>query len=134
MWISGVTPHTATHDPTAADAVRPAKLSGSTVVAASLAQNTWTDVDLSAIVGANKALVALQVNNVAAAATGFSVRPKGETSNLAAERGANHCQTAAAAGDAGVVIGYTDAAGILQYWSPTAANSTVDLLWWAVIA
>ena len=79
----------------------------------------WTELDLSAYVGANRALVVLKaLNNEAAAKINFAVRPNGDASNF----WAGSCNDAAHKADileqtAIIVVCETDAAGIIEWFA-----------------
>jgi hypothetical protein len=71
------------------------------------APNSWTDLDLSAVVGSNRALVYLKVVNTGTA-NGFTFRTNGGTEDIG-----NNNDMLAAAACTGARIGQNDAAFIL---------------------
>ncbi len=88
----------------------------------------WTDLDLSAVVGANHALVLLKFRNENGAAKNTAFRPNGDTDSSFRSIGC-------AAGNAGGnlfahFIITTDAAGIVEwiYEQAAEAGTTIDVV------
>ena len=97
----------------------------------------WTDIDLSAIVGAKRTLVILRVNNDAAATMTVGFRPKGDTDDMGSgtQGGAHFVKLSSVADEAGIAICYTNAAGVLQYISVAGVRiATIDLIAWGNLA
>lgn len=89
----------------------------------------WTDLDLSAVVGANHALVILRCYNADASARSFAVRPKGETECSFNTSDAFY-KSSPSASSYCELITYTDAAGIIQWWyaQVDVAGITIDVV------
>jgi len=90
----------------------------------------WTDLDLSAVVGANLAIVLLKIT-LAAGGARVAVRKNGDTDD-------QYSGTATGAGGAGqatldatkftVLIAVTDSAGIIEWITNDAVAATVDII------
>ena len=102
------------------------------VAFAGAAPTVWTDLDLSAIVGANHAIVALAITNTATTYT-YAVRRNGDTDTYNIGGTANdHCQSGfnTIAGEKIVLIVETDNAGIIEWKvAGNGLTTTVDVLW-----
>ena len=89
----------------------------------------WTDLDLSAIVGARSALVILKAYNPNAAVKHFVFRPNGETELVNYSSHLMGIYQASALGF-GSVLCYTDDAGILEwmYQQISQAGVIIDVM------
>ena len=96
----------------------------STLVFNAVAPVAWQDLDLSAVVGARKALVLLKFYNNSGDATAqqYKSRPNGfaDTYNY----GVSCTSTAIADAETCFLICYTDAAGLIE-WKSNNAKATV---------
>ena len=90
----------------------------------------WTDLDLSATIGAVASIVLLKVTETDnAAAPTVTVRKNGDADEFVGQtRGA--CVTIAGQNSAfhGVVVCATDAAGVIEWHSSAAQTITVDVI------
>lgn len=91
---------------------------------------TWTDLDLSAVVGANYAEVMLKVYS-ATANKGMAFRKKGDTDEFL--EGVQFitgvaCVHVYNAGRHYVVKVFTNAAGVIQWKHETASTVTIDVM------
>jgi len=89
----------------------------------------WTDLDLSAVVGANIALALLRIEETNAVAQGVGVRRNGETyDTVPAASEMSACAFAeVAASDAAYLLVETDAAGIVEIQRFNAGAGTFDI-------
>lgn len=93
------------------------------------APSTWTDLDLSAVVGSNYAMVFLKIIDTEGGNT-FRVRPNGDTSDSADGSQSSSAGYGASAGYNGAtgravyLIGTTDSSGVIEWDAYTAARDT----------
>lgn len=120
MWSSGVGSSSWTYH-------------GAVIVPANLAAGVWTDIDLSAIVGARRVMVLLRLRNDSTGAAGVAVRAKGDTDLHMNASAANMVDIHAGVTQAGLFVGYTDSSGVIQYWCAAGAQSTLDLIAWILV-
>lgn len=92
---------------------------------------SWTDLDLSAVVGANLAFVLLKVGSNAARIYGF--RQKGDTDEqYDTDNRTGNC-IYLATNTFGIVVVVTDAAGVIQWRTSTGAPvATIDVIGYIV--
>ena len=102
------------------------------VFASAASPLTWTDLNLSAIVGAKKAIVFLLIHNTDAASQPIAFRGNGET-ELGAPSGASSVAAAGtateiAAGGFGLVIVWTDKNGIVEWQGSISRTAAIDIV------
>lgn len=94
---------------------------------------SWTDLDLSATIGANAALVLLKIYAAVGNLGGFAVRKNGDTDEfynaLAAANGVG-CALAAVGGENAYVamLVATDSSGVIEWITQNALTVTVDII------
>lgn len=86
--------------------------------------NTWTDLDLSGVVGSNQALVFLRIYYDTNDAYATYFRKNGETINFDVSRGPNQCAPDPEEG--GYIVIVTDASGIVE-WKCGAAVTGITV-------
>ena len=94
------------------------------------APTTFTDLDLSAVVGSNRALVLLKLFNSEASGKETGFRRNGETELVNKFGGESVAAVTLPATSFGLVLVYTDDAGIIE-WARTSgatAGTTVDVV------
>ncbi len=88
----------------------------------------FTDLDLSAVVGTNAALVYLKIYNPEAGPVVFTFRANGEVEYVTGtEDGSPSCSNIQAT-DFGMVIVHTDDAGKVEWKSAAGVGTTVDVV------
>lgn len=99
------------------------------VFAVAAAPTSFTDLDLSAVVGAKFALVLLKINRDGATGRDYGFRRNGETEFDAVSyiMGAFACNSGGTY-KFGMVLVYTDAAGIVEWMSDSTDAVTVDVI------
>lgn len=91
--------------------------------------SSYTDLDLSGVVGENVALVILKIYNPRASTQSKGFRANGETEFSRYTYDAAHSNAQAIATDFCMVIVHTDSGGIVEWRDSNAnANSTVDIV------
>lgn len=106
--------------------------SGTEVFADAAAPQSYTDLDLSAVVGANRALVHLKVKNTSGSSRTFVFRTNGESDEVGystpdPESGAT-CAAYIRPGYIGYFTVLTDASGIIEWKAAGTTNASVNLL------
>jgi len=95
------------------------------------APTDWTDLDLSAVVGANSAMVLLKISNPTLQLGNTAVRKNGDTDDFLVGAAGGGCAAIinSAATYFNVVLVTTDTSGIIE-WKATAARAgtTVDIM------
>lgn len=90
--------------------------------------STYTDLDLSAVVGAVQRMVYLKVVSSVGTGMRFAFKPKGDTSTYSATMsGANTGTLSSTAGDAVFFLVKTDTAGVVQWTAGTAQDCTITV-------
>jgi len=92
-------------------------------------EDVWTDLDLSAIVGANPAVVFLRIYSPYAGGQYFNTRPNGETEAMSYSPGM--CWGILLnEGEFGITMGITDSAGIIEFHASRTnpSNITIDII------
>ena len=104
-------------------------------IASTLAFNTvapiaWTDLDLSAVVGARKALVLLKFYNYSgdASANQYKTRPNGDAGTY--NYGVSCTATTIGDGENCFLLCYTDVAGIIEWKAGLAKNTSISVDAW----
>ena len=98
--------------------------------ASAAAPTSWTDLDLSAIVGSNVALVMLKVSQSSTASCTMAFRKNGDTeehfpgADLNMGAGAADVKQSAFA----IIMVITDSSGIIEWRAQSGATSTVDVI------
>jgi len=121
--IAPLLPHHAQHEAGGADPVSFSGGSSATnMLPGAPVATTWTDLDLSSVVGSRKAFVLLRILNKAAGTRSLSVRAKGNAGTTDnSQISAGTCVVLE--DDTAYVVGTTDASGVIQYY----AGSTSDI-------
>jgi hypothetical protein len=89
------------------------------------APTTWTDLDLSSVVGSQRALVLLFIDSSSSNALGF--RPNGDTDDWYTTENVSGGMTGSGAGRNHVLV-LTDTSGIVEWKMGSATATTVDLI------
>lgn len=90
---------------------------------------TWTDIDLSAVVGAKQVLAILKV--IATAGQWGAMRQNGDTDSHESGDGENNAGGIAYGGThASIIIVATDGNGVIEYYHSAATNLKVELIGW----
>lgn len=137
MHMSGVAaPHRMNHLDGGTDALAVVAAPG-TLALDGAPPSSWTDLDLSSIVGANVAIVCLAVvANQSGAAHETILQAKGEplTTNTAANYASvNICDVRNVSGSKSEVITYTDASGYVQIMSTSNYAIKVYVQWYILV-
>ena len=92
--------------------------------------SAWTDLDLSAVVGARAALVMLRFYNANAGQSYVVTRPNGETEASETSSGTEPFHSYPKATEFTLLIALTDAAGVIEwkYQRANEANTTIDVI------
>ena len=116
---------------------RPAWQGGSTasltvaeteVFALGAAPNAWTDLDLSAVVGSNLALVLLKVQLTNTSTIAFRQNGDAEEHYSTVHYGANIAKSTGAYSDYTLVVVHTDNAGKVEWKKDDTDNVTIDVV------
>ena len=113
----------------------PMAYDGTVIHSGVLTSPAWTEIDLSAIVGARRALVVLLVQNNAAANVNLTFRPAGHAdifvSDITKACGNQFIALTNVADKAGIVTLYTSAAGKIEYQAAAGYNVDITLTMYA---
>jgi len=133
-----VSSHASRHQNGGADELSVGKLEGIGAPGAQVfdgnAPTDWTDLDLSSVVGARRALVFLKVkNNSTTDARNYAFRPNGDSDDYYAAADFHSCSACRVThGDCGTALVITDTSGIIEWKEPAGDPATIWV--WAYIA
>ena len=104
---------------------RGASYSGASVFGSAAAPTSWTDLDLSSVVGSNRAFAVLKVTNDDTIDPTYSFRPNGDATDYSySAADATPSSFVLYRSRAALISVITDASGIIE-WECTSANDTI---------
>ena len=103
-------------------------LFATTQVFSGTSPTTYTDLDLSAVVGAVQRVVMLRIVSSVGTSMRFGFKRKGDAGTYSAsEQSASHAVISSTAGDSVYVVTTTDASGVIQWVTGTAQACTLNV-------
>jgi hypothetical protein len=102
-----------------------------TIVYNTNAPSSWTDLDLSSVVGSNSALVVMRItNNHGSQDEAYAFRTNGDSTT---QRDGAGAQNPINPGYSATLIAVTDSAGIVEWDTTFGYNTTVTVLWYSTV-